>query len=325
MKYTKGVLGGTFDHFHVGHQQLINAAFSESENIIIGITTEKLYKNKLLSESIEDYKTRAAAVKDYLTKKDYISRATIIPLTDIFGPSLTEKNLDAIYVTSETEKGAEIINTERIQRNLQTLAISTVPLVTGPDKKSITSERIRLGEIDRNGVPYTSIFANKKMLLPETLRETLRIPIGEIVTDMQHFTKEKLLITVGDIVTLSFLKKHVQPAISIIDFKTRRHTLSDKELQMLSSLSTISFTNPSGTINTTIATKFKTLVNNFLKNNQRQTLAVKGEEDLLTLPIILLAPLNSLVFYGQYDLGAVMVKVTEEKKEYIKRLLEQFI
>jgi len=52
---------------------------------------------------------------------------------------------------------------------------------------------------------------------------------------------------------------------------------------------------------------------------------IDGEEDLLTLPAILLAPLSSLVLYGQWDRGAVMVEVTEEMKNQVKKLLERFV
>ena len=51
---------------------------------------------------------------------------------------------------------------------------------------------------------------------------------------------------------------------------------------------------------------------------------VKGEEDLLALPAILFAPLNSVVLYGQIDLGVVMVEVTEEKKKGVEEILKKF-
>jgi len=42
---------------------------------------------------------------------------------------------------------------------------------------------------------------------------------------------------------------------------------------------------------------------------------VTGEEDLLALPAIVLAPLGSVVLYGQYDKGVVINEVTEELKK----------
>ena len=51
---------------------------------------------------------------------------------------------------------------------------------------------------------------------------------------------------------------------------------------------------------------------------------VKGEEDLLALPAILLAPLHSIMLYGQMDMGIVMVEVTEEKKKEVMEILKKF-
>ena len=51
---------------------------------------------------------------------------------------------------------------------------------------------------------------------------------------------------------------------------------------------------------------------------------VDGEEDLAVLPVVLLAPLDSLVFYGQRNQGLVLVKVTEEKKSEFVKILARF-
>ena len=52
---------------------------------------------------------------------------------------------------------------------------------------------------------------------------------------------------------------------------------------------------------------------------------VRGEEDLATLPVILLAPLGAVVLYGQPDEGVVLVKVTKEKKRELRALFEKLI
>ena len=44
----------------------------------------------------------------------------------------------------------------------------------------------------------------------------------------------------------------------------------------------------------------------------------------MVLPAILVAPLSSLVLYGQYDLGVVAVKVTEEKKIEVWEVVKKF-
>jgi hypothetical protein len=49
---------------------------------------------------------------------------------------------------------------------------------------------------------------------------------------------------------------------------------------------------------------------------------VDGEEDLLTLVAVLHAPEKSLVVYGQPQEGIVVVRVTKQKKEMIRRIVE---
>ena len=53
-------------------------------------------------------------------------------------------------------------------------------------------------------------------------------------------------------------------------------------------------------------------------------LVVNGEEDLLTLPAILFAPLNSLVLYGHWQYGIIVVEVDEKIKEKVRKILKKF-
>ena len=50
---------------------------------------------------------------------------------------------------------------------------------------------------------------------------------------------------------------------------------------------------------------------------------VDGEEDLLGFPAVLLAPDDSVIIYGQPDVGIVWVPVTPENKTIARELLEQ--
>ena len=59
--------------------------------------------------------------------------------------------------------------------------------------------------------------------------------------------------------------------------------------------------------------------------NQSIVLQIEGEEDLAVLPIILSAPLNSIIFYGQPNNGLVRVDVSEEVKERTKKLVSMAI
>jgi len=61
-----------------------------------------------------------------------------------------------------------------------------------------------------------------------------------------------------------------------------------------------------------------------ISHSTPQIILVDGEEDLLALPTMLLAPLDTYVVYGQYNLGMVVVRITEEIKSLARNLLTQF-
>ncbi len=329
-KYQHSIIGGTFDHLHIGHKKLIDTTFSQSEKVTIGLSTQSLYQKKFLSHLIDSYETRETELKRYLKEKNYLSRAQIVPLEDIFGPSLTTKNINAVFVTKTTLPNAKIINEKRGEIGLALLEIITVPFVKDESGETITSERIRLGEINREGHVYSTIFKNKeKLKLPVSLREKLRRPVGEVITDVAKIkdsvTKQSLLITVGDIVTKSLRDINCMPDIEIIDFKTRRSSIDSKLISQYKKMNKKIYSNEPGSIHKEVIDVYLEAVKNCVTKHQKQTIIIEGEEDLLTLPAILLAPLSSLVCYGQFDLNAViMVEVTEEKKEFIFDLLKKF-
>src|SRR5882724_2710641 len=147
MKYTSAVVGGTFDHFHLGHQKLLDIVFSKAQLVTIGISKAPLYQNKILALEIEDYETRASTVQIYLQKKKFLERTTFLPIENIYGPTLQDVNIQAIAATKETLPNISIINKKRHERGFPPLQLITIPDVLGPDGKLISSERIRIGEI----------------------------------------------------------------------------------------------------------------------------------------------------------------------------------
>src|SRR5258706_12772558 len=97
--FSRVVLGGTFDHFHLGHQRLINTALKHSQHVIIGITRPHMYHNKQFSHLIQSFEIRKEQLEKYLKENGYINQSTIISLDDIYGNTLEDQNIDAIFAT----------------------------------------------------------------------------------------------------------------------------------------------------------------------------------------------------------------------------------
>lgn len=136
-------MGGTFDHLHEGHKSLIKTALSLSEKIVIGLTTEKLLKNKKFSSKLEDYKTRKNNLKIFIKSIADLSRVEIIELYDPYGPPVNEPEYEGIIVSHETYKTAVKINEIREKNGFKPLIIIIIPIVKDKYNKKISSTAIR--------------------------------------------------------------------------------------------------------------------------------------------------------------------------------------
>ncbi|WP_440947298.1 GTP-dependent dephospho-CoA kinase family protein [Methanosarcina sp. T3] len=168
--------------------------------------------------------------------------------------------------------------------------------------------------------------------LPIELRPLMKRPLGTLYRGKGRDTIEKFvgelasptkLISVGDVTTFHLLEAGIIPDICIVDNRTKRkpvsRDVSDRNRDKV--YEEVSVDNPAGIITDEL---IKTLCEAFASEKLLR-IFVRGEEDLATLPVILLAPLGSVVLYGQPDEGVVFVRVTEKKKEEIRVLFEKLI
>lgn len=149
MRFKLGAVGGTFDIIHKGHIKLLERAFSESEYIIVGISSDE-FAFKRGKTLIHTYEERLNKLKNILERR-YRGRYTIIRLDDEFGPTLDRGEIEVLFVSKETEYKAHQLNMLRRKNGLKELSIISIDMILADDGKPISTSRIRRGEIDTNG------------------------------------------------------------------------------------------------------------------------------------------------------------------------------
>ncbi|MBS7623986.1 DUF359 domain-containing protein [Candidatus Bathyarchaeota archaeon] len=165
------------------------------------------------------------------------------------------------------------------------------------------------------------------LLLPQELRIELKSPLGLLIRGPADVTmsrlrniissvKPKKVISVGDIVSRNMLENGLKIDIFIVDNKSMRkpieplYSKADKVLPLI---------NPAGTI----ARDAWRVIGDAMNSDGLVEILVDGEEDLLTIVAVLLAPENSLVIYGQPEEGIVVIKVDEGSKRKMLEILNR--
>lgn len=325
--YNHSVLGGTFDRFHKGHRLFIDEAFKVSRKVTIGVAKESLTKGKKLSNVIQNLSSRVENVKNYLREQDYDKRSKIILIEDFYGNTLYEKNIDALFTDIKNIEKIDIINEERQKIGFPPIKSINVPVILDDHGIEISSTRIRKGKINREGKVYLDYFS-KILVLPDHLRQSLREPFGELVTsyDTRVVNDYTFLIAVGDVVVSNLINNRFIPDISIFDLKTKKKKISDKKILDILPKHTIELRNNPGEIRSEVVKFIDKSFDQLIEKHEIVAIKIIGEEDLLALPSIILAPLGSIVMYGLRDEGGVAVRVTEEIKSKIVDLyISKFI
>ena len=151
MKFRKVAVGGTFDEFHRGHKVLLIKAFEVGEKVLIGLCTDEFVKKMGKPHVTAPYEERLKELQAFLKALGISDKAEIVPLNDPYGNTLTDRCIEALVVSEETEKIAIKINQKRSEALLPPLTIVTISMVPAENYKPISTTRIRRGEIDREG------------------------------------------------------------------------------------------------------------------------------------------------------------------------------
>jgi len=162
--------------------------------------------------------------------------------------------------------------------------------------------------------------------LPRDLRDRLKSPIGELIpgppeSSITHLRriiksmKPSKVVCVGDFVSRLVLNSSIPVDLVVIDNRSMRQRTKNLGIK---SERTFWVSNPAGTIEMAAWAALSEAM-----KKQDSMLIVKGEEDLLTLPVIALAPRHALVVYGQPCEGMVAVRVDAPKKSEVVSLISQ--
>lgn len=310
-KYFKLGMGGTFDHFHAGHEKFILFASDLAAHLVIGVTDPQLTRNKPYELLIEPYSIRARAVHQFCNRH-HISHS-VVRLFDQFGPTLEGSDVRVLAVTPETAKGADKINEVREKLQLQTLPVYICDYFLDEDGKPLHAEQIRAGISNRQGTVYPHIFS-KDLSLSDDQRAAFQPAQGEIITQPHESPTESLRIVVGDRSLATFISNAWNYDLGIFDNREQRQETQRPEITQLKPDSTVE--NPPGKISLQLIKVLQTVL-----QQKQKYLLVEGEEDLAAVALVLLTPLNTQIYYGQPGEGIVEMVVTEELKETFYNIL----
>jgi uncharacterized protein (UPF0218 family) len=162
-------------------------------------------------------------------------------------------------------------------------------------------------------------------VLTLSLRRKLKKPLGRLFPSVDVrgdeflalVTGSSLVITVGDRVTETLQETTGRsPDVFVVDGMERRKA---REIPRVAHCATVKAENPAGRITKGAMTAIKRA----FAGEKPVMVLIDGEEDLLTIPAVIEAPVGAVVFYGQPTEGVVAVEVDERSKERARQFLLQ--
>ena len=162
------------------------------------------------------------------------------------------------------------------------------------------------------------------MQLPDDLRDQLKKPLGNLISDndpnreniIKKNSAESIIITVGDRTTENMLQLGLKPQVQIIDgLEKRDQCLVPADDTVNTKLSC---RNPPGEI----TEESIQVIQKAFSCEPPVRITVDGEEDLLVIPVCIYAPENSVVMYGQPNEGLVIVHITPEIQAKVQKILD---
>ena len=143
----KTAVAGTFDVLHDGHKALFERAFSLSDDVIIGITSDRMAS--VSRDRINPFYLRKKAVSDYL--KSINKTAELFMIDDMYGPKDMMEKVDVLVVSEETLENGKKVAEWRSSFSDTPLELSVVSIVKRTDGMKLSSSDIMNGTCSRSG------------------------------------------------------------------------------------------------------------------------------------------------------------------------------
>ncbi|KAL1625107.1 hypothetical protein SLS56_007534 [Neofusicoccum ribis] len=176
-------VGGTFDHLHIGHKLLLTmTAFAvepatsvgeePERSITIGITGDKLLKNKKYADYLESWDARQQATYDFLRSIiDFMPPGTgmhnvdelnnpgpnghavnitlpsrlvlkCVEIWDPFGPTITDGTISALVLSGETRSGGRAVNAKRQENHWPELEVFEVDVLDAQEEQDADGQSV---------------------------------------------------------------------------------------------------------------------------------------------------------------------------------------
>ncbi len=315
-----------FDRFHLGHQALIDRLVEMPDPVAIVTSGELMGKDLELMKIIQPPEYRLAMLNEHLLNfqpKAHVRTEVFTSFDELI--DLKGQVNFLMYqgpCCIEIESGA-LDHRKSVLEYEDTLEY--LKPVRADDGEKLTSARIRQGIIDRDGKRLAGTNEPPRFLKLEG-RADLKAPKGEVfhVRDgpPEEAVAKRLLeeqpncvIAVGDVTSETVIRAGFAPDVCIVDGTTKRGRYEGT----VTGQRNYFFYNPAAVLYpeawSTIATA--------IEDGKKSVVRVEGEEDLMGFPSVLLAPDDSVMIYGQPDVGIVWVPVNKSNKQLARNLLEK--
>lgn len=171
--------------------------------------------------------------------------------------------------------------------------------------------------------------------LPDDLRGAFKDPFGPVFTDAETLLSaaaadaerhgydpgsDAPVVAVGDVVTYHLREAGRNPDVAVVDGRTEREAVAEEVREVaVGSGEARHVENPPATL----AADLLRALRDAVESDDPVTIVVDGEEDLATLPAILVVPDGAAVVYGQPGEGMVHVAVTPTQRAEVRELFSR--